>query len=62
MQANEKSEEIIAGYHNAVIAFSGGVDSTFLAAVAKTVLPVLRPVSHTAKQLLLITEERSENE
>ncbi len=37
MQAIEKLKEIIASCHSAIIAFSGGVDSTFPAVVAKTV-------------------------
>jgi uncharacterized protein len=38
MDKLEKLKEIIGSYSSAVIAFSGGVDSTFLAKVAKDVL------------------------
>lgn len=38
MQAYDKLKEIIAGYDSAAVAYSGGVDSTFLMAVASEVL------------------------
>ncbi|MBD3420438.1 MAG: ATP-dependent sacrificial sulfur transferase LarE [Chitinivibrionales bacterium] len=38
MEKLQKLKEIIGAYHSAVIAFSGGVDSTFLARVARDVL------------------------
>jgi len=45
-----KLKDYIKGYRSAVIAFSGGVDSTFLASIAKDVL---------GKNLLLITATSS---
>jgi len=46
----ERIKEIISGYKSAIIAFSGGVDSTYLAAVAKDVLK---------ERLLLVTATSS---